>query len=82
MLYLVAELFMAVLEDGTKGHGKHGFYFADGGQVPAHCVFEVMVDTLYSMGLSEKPVPNRYTEEELEKYKVLALISVFYNEIC
>lgn len=61
---------MALLEDTTKGHGKDGFYFADGGYVLAHDVFRVMAETLYSIGLSEEPSPNTYTEEELNKYKV------------
>ncbi|THV48896.1 hypothetical protein BGAL_0222g00160 [Botrytis galanthina] len=65
----VADLFMALLEDTTKGHGEDGFYFADGGYVLAHDVFRAMAETLYSIGLSEEPSPNTYTEEELNKYK-------------
>ncbi|KAF7922853.1 uncharacterized protein EAE97_011017 [Botrytis byssoidea] len=66
----VADLFMALIEDTTKGYGKDGFYFADGGSVLARDVFRVMAETLYSIGLSEEPSPNTYTEEELDKYKI------------
>ncbi|TGO17513.1 hypothetical protein BTUL_0017g00940 [Botrytis tulipae] len=69
-ILLVADLFMALLEDTTKGHGKDGFYFADGGYVLARDIFRVMAETLYSIGLSEEPSPNTYTEEELDKYKI------------
>ncbi|TGO62321.1 hypothetical protein BOTNAR_0115g00260 [Botryotinia narcissicola] len=66
-ILLVADLFMALIEDTTKGHGKDGFYFTDGGSVLARDVFRVMAETLYSIGLSEEPSPNTYNEEELDK---------------
>ncbi|KAF7936736.1 hypothetical protein EAE99_002085 [Botrytis elliptica] len=67
-ILLVAELSMALLEDTAKGHGKDGFYFADGGYVLAHDVSRAMAETFSSIGLSEEPSPNTYTEEELNEY--------------
>ncbi|KAH7403123.1 hypothetical protein BKA64DRAFT_743766 [Cadophora sp. MPI-SDFR-AT-0126] len=69
-LFSVAGLFMALFEDTTRGHGKDGFYFADGDSVAAAKVFMAMAETLYSMGLSEESSPTIHTEEELKKYKI------------